>query len=97
VLAQRLRELGLAHVGAALDAGSLGVVVEGVRGLGGVDAAVGLPVALTRGAPAEGGLRIRGTLFVLELPVVAALLGNVLEGALICRVRGCIFIRRCMI
>src|SRR3954464_13368961 len=79
VLPQRLGELGLAHVRAALDARLLGVLVELLLGLVGVHAAVGLLGPLARRAAALLGLRVRGSLLVLELPVVALLLGDVLD------------------
>src|SRR3954454_13729257 len=79
VLPQRLGELGLAHVRAALDARLLGVLVELLLGLLGVHAAVGLLGPLARRAAALLGLRVRGSLLVLELPVVALLLGDVLD------------------
>src|SRR3954452_17807933 len=79
VLPQRLGELGLAHVRAPVDARLLGVLVELLLGLVGVHAAVGLLGPLARRAAALLGLRVRGSLLVLELPVVALLLGDVLD------------------
>src|SRR4051812_26173698 len=79
VLPQRLGELGLAHVRAPFDARLLGVLVELLLGLVGVHAAVGLLGPLARRAAALLGLRVRGSLLVLELPVVALLLGDVLD------------------
>src|SRR4051794_32915098 len=76
----RLGQLGLVHVGATLDARLLGVVVERLLGLVGVDAAVALPGPVARGAAALRRLRIGRALLVLELPVVALLLGDVLDG-----------------
>src|SRR3954454_21843514 len=80
VLLQRLGQLGLVHVGAALDARLLRVVVELLLGLVRVDAAVGLLGPVACGAAAALGLRIGRALLALELPVVALLLRDVLHG-----------------
>src|SRR5213076_644929 len=76
----RPRELLLAHLRAPLDAEPLGALVELLLGVAlCVDAAVGLLRVLAGGPAALLGLRVRGALLVLELPVVAALLGDVLD------------------
>src|SRR4051812_24236013 len=76
----RLGELLLGHLRPPVDAGAPGLLVElGLR-LARVDAPVALPGALERVATALGRLRIRGTLLVLELPVIAPLLRHVLDG-----------------
>src|SRR3954447_13411030 len=80
VLLERLCELLLAHVRAALDAGLLGVLVELLLRLVRVDAAVGAFGVVARAAAGPLGLRVRRALLVLELPVVALLLGDVLDG-----------------
>src|SRR5215216_2583155 len=79
VLLQRLRELLLRHLRAAGDAGALRVLVELLLRLARVDAAVGPAGPGARLRRALGRLRIRRALPVLELPVVAALLGDVLD------------------
>src|SRR5215211_7319313 len=84
VLLQRPRKLVLAHPRAALDPGALRVLVELLLGLAGVDAAVGRGRPLARLPAALGRLRVRRALAVLQLPVVAALLGDVLDR----RIRG---------
>src|SRR5439155_23931838 len=77
----RPRELLLAHLRAPLDAELLGALVQLLLGVAlDVDAAVGLLRVLAGEAPALRGLRVRGALLVLGLPVIAALLGDVLDG-----------------
>src|SRR3954451_11242627 len=80
VLLERLGKLLLGHVRAALDAGLLGVLVELLLRLVRVDAAVGAFGVVARAAAGPLGLRVRRALLVLELPVVALLLGDVLDG-----------------
>src|SRR3954447_15119145 len=76
----RVGELLLVHVRAALDAELLGAVVELLLGVAlGVDAAARPLRPVARGLAALGGLRVRRALLVLELPVVALLLGDVLD------------------
>src|SRR4051795_10145433 len=76
----RVRELLLVHVGAAVDAELLGAVVELLLGVAlNVDSAARRLRPVARGLAALGGLRVRRSLLVLELPVVALLLGDVLD------------------
>ena len=59
---------------------SLASLVELLLGLVRVDAAVGALGVVARGAAGLLGLRVRRARLVLELPVVALLLGDVLDG-----------------
>src|SRR5687768_11899595 len=80
VLLQRLRQLGLVHVRAARDPRALGVLVERLLGLARVDAPIGLLGPVACRPAALRGLGVRRALLVLELPVVALLLRDVLDG-----------------
>ena len=75
---ERLGELLLVHPRAALDAGPLRVLVELLLGLEDIHAAVRLAAA-ARGRPALRRLRVGRSRLVLQLPVIAALLGDVLD------------------
>src|SRR4051794_10974106 len=79
LLLERVDQLLLAHAGAPFDAGPLGILVQGRLRLAGVDAAV-RAAAAPRCLAALRGLRVRGPLLRLRLPVVALLLGHVLDG-----------------
>src|SRR3954453_3987178 len=79
VLLEPRDELLLRHVRAALDAGPLRVLVQLRLRLVGVDATVSAPAA-PGGGSALRGLRVRRSLASLRLPVVALLLGDVLDG-----------------
>src|SRR4051812_3104686 len=79
VLAQRVGELVLVHLRAPLDAGRAGVLEQLGLGLVGVDAAMGLARVVAGRLAAAGRLRVGRAGLVLELPVVALLLGDVLD------------------
>src|SRR4051812_25182069 len=73
-------ELTLGHAGAALDAERLRALVELFFGVAlGVDATVGLLRPVARRGAALLGLRVARAVLVLLLPVVADLLGDVLD------------------
>ena len=76
---QRVDQLVLAHLGAPPDPRRAGVGQELVLGLGRVDASGGAPAALAREAARAGRLLVGRPLLVLGLPMVAALLGDVLD------------------
>src|SRR3954465_12218642 len=71
VLLERLDQLALAHVRAALDAGLARVVVELRLGLAGVDASVGPTAAAPCRGAAACRLGVGRALAPLGLPVVA--------------------------
>src|SRR4051812_35761841 len=80
LLGDRIRQFVLGHVRAPVDVELLGALVELLLGVAlRIDASVGAlgPVAGVRAA--LRGLRVRRPLLVLELPVVALLLGDVLD------------------
>src|SRR5690606_34544003 len=78
VAAQRGDELALAHVRATLDAGAARVVVQlGLR-LGRVDASRGRQRVVARLPAAARVLGVGGPGALLQLPVVAVLLGDAL-------------------
>src|SRR3954452_9718631 len=80
LLGDRVRQFVLGHVRAAFDVELLGALVELFLAVAPrVDASVGLLGPLTGGRTALRGLLVRRPLLVLELPVVALFLGDVLD------------------
>src|SRR3954447_21720996 len=77
---QGVGELLLGHLGAAADVRALRALVEILLAVADhVDAAVGPLRPVPGGRATLGGLRVRGSLLVLGLPVVADLLERVLD------------------
>ena len=79
VALERLGQLVLVHLRAPGDVRLASVRLELRLRLAGVDAAVGLLRPVARRGAALLGLRVRRPVVVLELPVVALLLGDVLD------------------
>jgi len=87
VALQGIGQLILVHLRATTDAGLAGIGDQLVLALVGVHAALGLVAALASCPAGVLGLGVGGSLLVLELPVVALLLGHVLDRRPGCAVR----------